>query len=509
MTTSRNLPRWLRAALVYFEPKVLYVALLGFSSGLPLALTGSTLHAWMNRAGVDLSTIGLFALVGLPYSLKFIWAPLVDATRLPLLTRLFGRRRGWLLATQLALILAIFFLGGVDPVAAPLMLAIIALSVAFISATQDILVDTLRIEALEDTQQAAGVANYVAAYRAAMLITTSGALIVAGKLAGAGWLVADIWPLIYAGAAALVGVGILGTFLMPEPEVPEDAPYLSGTSTLLFLGTLGVFIAGLFYLRATVFAEHGRYFSLLVLAALSMGALGLYAFSQQRSSRGRPVLGEQIQNAVVVPFTNFSIEHKHWLGLLFLVILFKFGDSFAGTLFTPFAQRVGFSDDQIGFAVGYGIFATIFGGFLGAYVLRWRGLLVAMWIAGIVQLISNFGYFILAIVGADPRVLVAAVLTENVMGGVGTTIFIALISGLCRNRLYTASQFALLTALSAVPRTLLVAPAGIIATATGWPTFFLLSAVAALPGIALLWWLGAHGAIRERPTEPDPKITPA
>jgi len=501
MTSTRNLPGWVTAAKVYFEPKVLYVALLGFSSGLPLALTGSTLHAWMNRAGVDLTTIGLFALVGLPYSLKFIWAPLVDATRLPVLSNMFGRRRGWLIATQLGLVLSIFFLGGVDPLAAPLMLAVLALTVAFISATQDILVDTLRIEALEDTQQAAGVANYVAAYRAAMLITTAGALVTAGNLAGAGWMVSEIWPMIYMGAAALVGVGILGTLLMPEPEVPEDAPYLSGTSTAIFLGVLGTVIAGLFYLRATVFADYGRYFSLLVLAVLAATALGLFAFTRRASLRDEYALGNQLQGAVVVPFVNFAREHKYWLGLLFLVILFKFGDAFAGTLFTPFAQRMGYGDDQIGWAVGYGILATIAGGFLGAYVLRWRRLMAAMWIAGIVQLISNFGYFGLALIDVNEAALLAAVLTENVMGGIGTTIFIALISSLCRNKLYTASQFALLTALSAVPRTLLVAPAGAVALVVGWPLFFILSAVAALPGLALLWWLGSRGAIRERDPE--------
>lgn len=503
MTSPRNLPRWMTAALVYFEPRVLYVALLGFSSGLPLALTSTTLQAWMFGAGVDIGAIGFFALVGLPYSLKFIWAPLVDATRLPFLTKWFGRRRGWLLATQIALALAIFFLGGVDPVAAPFMLAMVALVVVFISATQDILVDTLRIEALEDVQQAAGVANYVTAYRVAMLITISGSLIAAERLSDAGWAVSDIWPALYTAAAALVSIGMLGTLLMPEPEVPDRAPYLSGKLSLALVGTLGAAIAGLFYLRSTVFAEHGKYFSLIVLAVLALTAFGLFKFNRTQSQASSNFWARQMQDTVVVPFVSFAEQHKYWLGFLLLVVLFKFGDAFAGSLFTTFTLDLGFDKEQVGWAAGYGILAAITGGYLGAYVLRWRGLLVAMWIAGIVQLVSNFAYFGLALIGTNQFALLGAVLIEHVMGGVGTTIFIAFISSLCFNRLYTASQFALLTALSSVPRTLLVAPAGVVALATGWPVFFILSVVASLPGLILLWWLSTRGAIREREPAPE------
>jgi len=219
---------------------------------------------------------------------------------------------------------------------------------------------------------------------------------------------------------------------------------------------------------------------------------------RRRRSGQTSALGQQIQDAVIAPFASFAQDHKYWLGLLLLVVLFKFGDTFAGSLFTPFGQRLGFSDQAIGFALGWGIIATIFGGFLGAYILKWQGLLIAMWIAGIVQLVSNFGYFALASIGPNETALLAAVLTENIMGGIGTTIFIALISALCLNKRFTASQFALLTALSAVPRTLLISPAGMVAEAVGWPTFFVLSAIAALPGIALLWWLGARGAIHEK-----------
>ncbi len=161
---------------VYLKRRVLVVLFLGFSSGLPLALSGSTLLVWMREVGVDLGTIGLFALVGTPYTMKFLWAPLIDALDVPVLSRRFGRRRGWLLLSQFLLIAAIVLLGACDPAASPLIVAVGALLVATASATQDIVVDAFRVESLSESEQAAGMASYVAAYRIGMLASTAGAL---------------------------------------------------------------------------------------------------------------------------------------------------------------------------------------------------------------------------------------------------------------------------------------------------------------------------------------------
>ncbi len=490
MASPSQNPSWRSAAGVYLEPKVLYVALLGFSSGLPLMLTLSTLQAWMNRAGVDLGTIGLFALVGLPYSLKFVWAPLIDAVRLPFLTRLLGRRRGWLVASQVLLALMLLVLSRMDPLAMPMVLAIIALSVTFLSATQDILVDTLRVEALDDRQQAAGVANYVAAYRVAMLITTSGALFIAGGLSNAGWSINDSYGTIYLGAAALMGVGLLGALLMPEPEADDGAATLSGGPLIFFVAALGVLIAALFFVRANLPSDYVRYFNVSVLGSLVVLAIVAGIALRRRSGGESP-----LRKVFVLPFESFTRTHPLWVGLLFLVILFKLGDAFAGSLFTPFAQRLGFEDTTIGIVVGWGIIATIVGGFMGAFVLRWLGLLVALWVATVVQVLSNFGYLTLSIIGENLQALYGAVLVEHVTGGIGTTIYIALLSALCRDRQFTATQFALLTALSAVPRTFLVAPTGFVAEEFGWTVFFILSIVVAIPGVLVLFWLGNRGAI--------------
>src|ERR1700729_3769792 len=203
---------------VYLKRRVLIVLFLGFSSGLPLALSGSTLLVWMTESGVNLGTIGLFALVGTPYTIKFLWAPIIDALDVPFLSRHFGRRRGWLLLSQLLLIAAIVFLGACDPAVSPPLVAFGALLVATASATQDIIVDAFRVESLDESEQAAGMASYVAAYRIGMLASTAGALFLVSALQGAGLTYHGAWTAGYALMAVLVLIGVATTLFAAEPE---------------------------------------------------------------------------------------------------------------------------------------------------------------------------------------------------------------------------------------------------------------------------------------------------
>src|SRR6202790_2900220 len=209
---------WREGFAVYLQRRVLIVLLLGFSSGLPLALSGSTLLVWMRESGVDLGTIGLFALVGTPYTLKFLWAPLVDALHVPLFTRAFGRRRGWLVFSQLLLIGAILLLALTDPAGSPLFVALGALAVAAMSSTQDIVVDAFRVESLPESEQAAGMASYVAAYRIGMLVSTAGALFMVSAFEGTGIARSSAWMWGYAVMAALVLIGTLTALSATEPE---------------------------------------------------------------------------------------------------------------------------------------------------------------------------------------------------------------------------------------------------------------------------------------------------
>src|ERR1700744_2764816 len=211
-------PSWADGFAVYSQPRVLIVMFLGFSSGLPLALSGSTLLVWMRESGVDLGTIGLFALVGTPYTLKFLWAPLVDALHVPLFTRAFGRRRGWLVFSQLLLIVAILLLALTDPARSPLFVALGALLVAAMSSTQDIVVDAFRIESLPESEQAAGMAAYVAAYRIGMLVSTAGALFMVSGFESTGIARSSAWMWGYVVMAAMVLIGTATALSATEPE---------------------------------------------------------------------------------------------------------------------------------------------------------------------------------------------------------------------------------------------------------------------------------------------------
>src|SRR6201986_1356123 len=216
---------------VYLQPRVLIVLLLGFSSGLPLALSGSTLLVWMRESGVDLGTIGLFALVGTPYTLKFLWAPLTDALHLPFFTRRFGRRRGWLLFSQLLLIAAIMLLALTDPARSPLFVAVAALLVAATSSTQDIVVDAFRVESLPESEQAAGRASYVAAYRIGMLVSTAGALFIVSGFESTGIARNAAWMWGYVVVAAMVVIGTATALVATEPEQSVRAEQATSAET--------------------------------------------------------------------------------------------------------------------------------------------------------------------------------------------------------------------------------------------------------------------------------------
>src|SRR5512138_689566 len=224
-------PTWRESLAVYLQPRVLIVLLLGFSSGLPLALSGSTLLVWMRESGVDLGTIGLFALVGTPYTLKFIWAPLIDALHVPLFTRTFGRRRGWLVFSQLLLIGAILLLALSDPARSPWFVAFAALLVATTSATQDIVVDAFRVESLPESEQAAGMASYVAAYRIGMLISTAGALFIVSGFEDTGITRNAAWMWGYMVMAALLLIGTITAIAATEPAQSLRAEEATMTET--------------------------------------------------------------------------------------------------------------------------------------------------------------------------------------------------------------------------------------------------------------------------------------
>lgn len=381
---------------------------LGFSSGLPLFLTSKTLQAWMTVEGVNLRSIGLFSLVGLPYSLKFIWSPLLDRFVPPFL----GRRRGWLVLTQGALLLAIAAMALQQPRQALQFLAINALLIAFFSATQDIAADAYRTDVLEEREMGAGAAVFVLGYRVALLATGALALILADQIP---------WPTVYLLMSLLMAVGLLSSFWAPEPSEQERPP-------------------------------------------------------------------ESLSDAVVLPFAEF-FQRSGFIRAVFMlvfIVLYKLGDALVNNMSTPFLLKTGFTQTDIGaIQGGMGLVATIIGTLAGGAILSKIGINRSLWVFGALQAVSNLAYLVLAQVGKSYPFLVLTINIENFCAGLGTAAFVAFLMSLCNQR-FSATQYALLSSLMAVSRDILVAPAGGLAEATGWPLFFLLSIVAAIPGLLLL-----------------------
>jgi len=421
--------------MVYLQPRVLVVMFLGFSSGLPLALSGSTLLVWVSESGVSLGTIGLFTLVGTPYTLKFLWAPLVDGLRLPILTKWLGRRRGWLIFTQLLLMAAILALALTDPARSPFFVALGALMVATASATQDIVVDAFRVESLDESEQAAGMASYVAAYRIGMVASTAGALFLVTGFEHLGLPRLHAWMASLAVMAGLVVIGIVTVLLAREPNGSTRTEAATGDTSSL----------------------------------------------------------QRVIDAAVGAFVEF-LGRRDAIVVLIFVMLFKFTDAFAGAMTVPFIIDVGFTRNDYAIIVkGLGLAATLIGGFTGGFLARACPLIACLWIGGLLQAISNLTFSWLALVGPQQWALAVAVSIEQFTGAIGTVIFVAYLSALCNNPLHTATQYALLTALASVGRIYLSSGAGYVAAATGWPLFFVVSVLVAIPSLLLMIWLQQRG----------------
>lgn len=391
---------------IFRSRRVAVVCLLGFSSGLPLALTGGTLQAWMTVSGVDLATIGIFTLVGIPYTWKFLWAPFMDRYVPPFL----GRRRGWIAVMQMLLGACIAIMGALDPVTMPWALAALALMVAFISASQDVVFDAYRADVLRPQERGIGAAVSVLGYRMAMLVSGALALILSDQIG---------WQNTYWLMAALMIAAIGATLFGPEPEVEVTPP-------------------------------------------------------------------KTLAEAVVEPLREFFSRHGAW-ALLLLIVLYKLGDAFAGSLTTAFLIRgVEFTATEVGaINKGMGLAATLVGVVFGGVLMVRLGLFRSLLLFGILQAISNLTFMWLAAVGKDYAVMVLAVGFENLAGGMGTAAFVALLMAMCDKR-FTASQFALLSALAAVGRVYVGPASGYMVESIGWTTFFGFTFLMALPGLLLL-----------------------
>ena len=424
---SHSLPRpgnkFLHSISIYLEKRLIFIFLMGFASGLPFLLSGATLSIWLTEAGVSLTAIGFFALVGTPYNMKYLWAPFIDRLPIPLLSGMLGRRRAWMLVIQTGLATSIIALGMSNPQSAPEMTAFLALAVAFFSASQDIVIDAYRIEILDEDQQGAGAAMTQAGYRFGLLASGAGALYLASSIP---------WSLVYGIMAALVLIGFIAAVFAPAPVTD---PRLEQQTT-----------------------HHTE---------------------------------SWFRAAVVAPFVEFFQRNNLRTALVILafILLYKFGDAFAGVMANPFYIRIGFSKVEIAnVSKIFGVFSTLLGVFSGGLVVKRFGILPSLLYCGILQMVSNLMFAAQAAIGPKVGFLVLTIGIENLSGGMGSAAFVAYLSVLC-NTAYTGTQYALFTSFMAFGRTWLSAMSGWVADQTDWVTFFVISTFVALPGILILLWM--------------------
>ncbi len=390
----------------YFNSRLIAVTLLGFASGLPLSLSGSTLQAWFTDSGVDIVTIGFLSLVGQPYVYKFLWSPLLDRFSLPFA----DRRRGWIIISQCFLILILFSMAFQSPALAPVALGVLAMMLAFASATQDISIDAYRADLLKPRERGLGAALSVGGYRIAMLVSGGLALLMADYWG---------WKLTFIIMAMLIAISLISTILSPSIDLNVKTPVT-------------------------------------------------------------------LKEAVIEPFKEF-INRPNALMILIFIVIYKMGDAFAGTLTTAFLLRgieftltdVGVVTKSVGFA------ATLSGIFLGGLLLMKIGLYRSLLWFGILQAVTNLGFFLMSLMAKSHLLMAMVIALENLAGGMGTAAFVALLMGLCNHR-FTATQFALFSALSAIGRVYVGPIAGLWVEQYGWSVFFAGTVAVALPGLFLL-----------------------
>jgi MFS transporter, PAT family, beta-lactamase induction signal transducer AmpG len=495
------------------------VAVLGFASGLPLALTGQAMQAWLTMDGLALADIGFLTLVGLPYTFKFIWAPLMD--RFDLAGR--WRRRAWLVLTQLALAAVLVAMAATSPRESLRAFALLAVTVAFLSASQDIVIDAWRTDVLPAAERGLGASLAVMGYRFAMILSGGVTLIWTDAVQGSGWS----WGEVYRLMAVLMAItAVLSALLLPTlPRLPEEpgaaAKRHSGKQDLIgFLAVVAAVALGAALTQSLLqpLAE-------ATIAPLLSGT----ALTPALRARWADLAALLVGIGVTLPLATWAARRAQFhtlidglnsyfslrgaVAFLVFIVLYKLGDAFAGSLMTPFllggahyaAAEVGVVNKVIG------LWLTIVGALFGGVLMLRLGLWRALLLFGVLQMVSNLGFWALAVgakgtlgglllpafdwgvikIAAPTPVdgaLLAAVAFENLSGGMGTAAHVAFQMALCQQR-FTATQFALLSAFGAVGRVWVGPMAGVLAASIGWPDFFILSTVLALPALLMLWWL--------------------
>lgn len=440
--------------MIYRQPRVLAMLFLGFSAGLPFMLVFQTLSAWLRQDGIERATIGMLAWVGIVYSFKFIWAPIVDRVPLPLLGRLLGRRRSWMLLAQIGVGVGLLNLAQADPSMSIGYVAAWALFIAFCSATQDIALDAWRVESAPPELQGGMAAAYQLGYRVAIMTGTAGALWIASD---AGWLAA------YSTMAALMIVGIATTLIVrePTPSAPQHSP---------------------------------------------LGEQRIIAWMAQKSHWPTPMrlAGARAYNAVAAPVDDFFSRYGLALGLMIFGFIgtYRLTDYAMGVMANPFYLDHGYTLKEIAAVVkAFGVVSALIGVVVGGTVIAKLGIVRALFVGSIMIMVSNIGFSLLASTDTPSLVGLAIVNSfDNISLGVHGTALIAFLSSLT-SASHTATQYAVLSSLYALPGKLLMGTSGFVVDAMGYPAFFLYTASLSIPALLILYWLARHMPSRDSRTE--------
>ncbi len=480
---------WQKTLKGFTHPRVVTLLFLGFSAGIPLLLIFSSLSLWLREAGVERATVTYFSWAALGFSFKFVWAPLVDQIPVPLLTRWLGRRRGWILLGQLAIILSIILMASVDPQSGPnslSLMAVAAVMLGFSAATQDIAIDAYRIESAEADLQALMSATYIAGYRIGMLVSGAGSLFIAD------WLGSDrdgylyqAWQSTYWLMAMVMLVGVLTTLTIPEPARQSQQKLTENSNgylsiLLFFVLVVGVFITSIYF--STSLPSVVRL--ILAIAAAWVFALGLVKM--------RIIEYSVLNQTYIVPVQDFFQRYGLSLACLLLALigLYRISDIVLGVISNVFYQDLGFSKPEIASVVKtFGLLMTIVGGFMGGLLSMRFGVIRVLFLGGVLSAVTNLLFMVLAAKGHDITWLYIVISADNLSAGIASAAFVAFLSSLT-NISFTATQYAIFTSLMTFLPKVLGGYSGTMVDGMGYPNFFLATALMGVPVLVLIVYIG-------------------
>lgn len=515
---------WLENAKIFLDPRAITMLFFGFAAGMPLLMIFSTLSLWLSEAGVERSAVTYFSWAALGYSFKFIWAPLVDRLPVPVLSRVFGRRRGWMLLSQVMIILAMCWMALVDPAVSDNALTIMAIGAVFLgfsSATQDIVIDAYRIESAETEMQAALSATYIAGYRIGWLVSGAGALFLAAYLGTAkGAYVYDAWKWTYFAMAGFMLIGVATTLTRPEPVVEEKIyahTYKTrdyATFFFLFLLIAGSFVTTFFLsadLADAASAKLNEVFGNEALASLLVGTVRLgvaiivaaiVAFGVSKTGF---VNTEMAVEGYVAPVKNFFERYGLKFGVLLLTLigLYRISDIVLGVISNIFYMDLGYSKMQIASAVKtFGLIMSILGGFLGGMLTTRFGIYRMMFWGAVLAAGTNLLFMLLAYSGPNLTMLYLVISADNLAAGLASAAFVAFLSSLT-DISFTAVQYAIFTSLMTLFPKVLGGYSGGMVDVMGYPGFFLFTTLLGVPVLYVVYLCQKSFKLKEQRARPS------